>query len=158
MRTFQLSKPGGKGYGHGHPSGRPIREFLLEELHGTLDHSRVHFLGRVPYEQLIAVLQASWVHVYLSYPFVLGWSLLEAMSCGCSIVGSYGMPVEEVITNGVNGVLIPMDNPDVLVSKVNALLSNSELPQSIGNEARKTALEYDQTRTLPRILDVIVNA
>ena len=98
------------------------------------------------------------MHVYLSYPFVLGWSLLEAMSCGCSIVGSFGMPVEEVITNGVNGVLTPMDNPDVLVSKVNALLSNSELRQSIGNEARKTALDYDQTRTLPRILDVIVNA
>ena len=67
------------------------------------------------------------------------------------------MPVEEVITNGVNGILIPMDNPDVLAFKVNALLSNPELRQSIGNEARKTALHYDQTQTLPRILDVIIN-
>ena len=56
---------------------------------------RIHFLGRVPHPVLMALLQASWVHVYLSYPFVLGWSLLEAMACGCCIVGSRGMPVEE---------------------------------------------------------------
>ena len=146
------------GYGHPHPSGRPIREVLLEELHGSLDHSRIHFLGRIPYDQLIAVLQASWIHVYLSYPFVLGWSLLEAMACGCPIVGSVGMPVEEVITDGVNGHLIPMDRPDILASKVSSLLSNEPLRQSFSLESRKTALKYDQSITLPLIHDVIVNS
>ena len=74
--------------------------------------------------------------MYLSYPFVLGW-VVEAMACGCSIVGSTGMPVEEVITNGVNGLLVPMDKPNELVSKVHALLSNSQLREVIGKEAEK---------------------
>ena len=66
----------------------------------------------------MALLQASWVHVYLSYPFVLGWSLLEAMACGCCIVGSQGMPVQEAIEHNIEGRLIPMDQPESLASVV----------------------------------------
>ena len=99
-----------KGYGQLHPSGRPLREVMLEELKGKLDLDRLYFFGRIPHPQLIALIQVSTVHVYLSYPFVMGWSLLEAMACGCALVASKGMPVEEVITNGVEGVLVPMDN------------------------------------------------
>ena len=54
-----------------HPSGRPIRQVILDELKGQLDLSRVHFLGRIPHHQLLALMQVSSVHVYLSYPFVL---------------------------------------------------------------------------------------
>ena len=72
------------GYGGGDPSGLPLRELMLRELQGQIDLERIHFLGRIPHPYLISMLQASWVHVYLSYPFILGWSLLEAMSCGCS--------------------------------------------------------------------------
>ena len=61
---------------------------MNEELSGSINMDMLYFLGRIPYEQLIGVLQVSRVHVYLSYPFILGWSLLEAMSIGCSIVGS----------------------------------------------------------------------
>ena len=64
------------------------------------------------------------MHVYLSYPFVLGWSLLEAMACGCCIVGSKGMPVEEAIEHNVEGRLIPMDKPDLLAKEVLQLLSS----------------------------------
>ena len=66
----------------------------------------------------MAVLQASWVHVYLSYPFVLGWSCLEAMACGCCMVGSQGMPVAEVIEDGVQGLLVPMDDSERLAQRV----------------------------------------
>ena len=76
-----------KGYGNQHPSGQPLRQVMLAELSDQIDLSRLHFLGRIPHNHLISVLQASTVHVYLSYPFVMGWSLLEAMSCGCCIVG-----------------------------------------------------------------------
>ena len=101
------------GYGGRHPSGIPLREVMLKELHGQIDVERIHFLGRIPHPYLISILQASWVHVYLSYPFILGWSLLEAMACGCCVVGSRGMPVEEVIHDGVEGVLVSMDDHEL---------------------------------------------
>ena len=103
------------GYGGGDRNGSPLRQRMLEELAGQLDMERIHFLGRVPHPTLMALLQASWVHVYFSYPFVLGWSLLEAMACGCCIVGSRGMPVEEVIEHNVEGRLVPMDDPSTLL-------------------------------------------
>ena len=99
-----------------------LRERMLKELEGKLDLNRIHFLGRIPHPQLMAVLQASWVHVYLSFPFILGWSLIEAMACSCYIVGSQGMPVSEVIQDGVEGVLIPMSAPELLSEKVPAVV------------------------------------
>ena len=144
-------------YGAHRTDNRGWLTALRDEMGNQLDWKRIHALGQVPHTVLRDVYRISAAHVYLSYPFVLGWSLLEAMACGCSIVGSTGMPVEEVITNGVNGLLVPMDKPNELVSKVHALLSNSQLREVIGKEARKTALDFDQSRTLPRILDVITN-
>jgi hypothetical protein len=137
------------GYGGPHPSGRSIKELMLEELQGQLDIDRIHFLGRIPHASLIALLQLSWVHVYLSYPFILGWSLLEAMACGCCIVGSQGMPVEEVIHNGVEGMLVPMDNPQKLAKRVLSLLADAPLRQQLGATARAAAIEWDQNKTLP---------
>jgi glycosyltransferase involved in cell wall biosynthesis len=144
-----------KGYGNQHPSGQPLRQVMLQELAGRLDLERIHFLGRIPHPQLIALLQASWVHVYLSYPFVLGWSLLEAMACGCALVGSRGMPVEEVIHDGVEGLLVPMDNPEALARRVHALLADAPLRQQLGLAARRRALDFDQTRTLPQLSALI---
>ena len=93
------------GYGGAVEGEASLKERMLKELSGQLDVSRIHFLGRVPHPVLMALFQSSWVHIYLSYPFILGWSLLEAMACGCCIVGSEGMPVSEAISNGVDGVL-----------------------------------------------------
>lgn len=143
------------GYGGGHPSGRPLREVMLEELNGQLDMERIHFLGRVPYPFLIQLLQASWVHVYLSYPFILGWSLLEAMACSCCIVGSRGMPVQEVIQDGVEGVLVPMDDHHRLAKRVVRLLNDAPLREHFGVAARKAALAWDQSNTLPLLTELI---
>lgn len=143
------------GYAGAPPGGKPLRQAMLEELEGQLDLERLHFLGRVPHAQLMALLQASWVHVYLSYPFVLGWSALEAMACGCCIAGSTGMPVEEVIQDGVNGLLVPMDDPQRLAQRVLALLDAPELRARLGAQARQTALAWDQAVTLPQITAVI---
>ena len=82
------------------------RETMLAELGERLDLSRVHFLGRVPYADYLRILQISSVHVYLSYPFVLSWSMLEAMAVGAVVVGSKTAPVQEVIEDGVNGYLV----------------------------------------------------
>ena len=113
------------------------------------------FLGRVPHPVLMALLQASWVHVYLSYPFVLGWSLLEAMACGCSIVGSRGMPVEEVIDHNVEGYLVPMDDPRALAQEVLKMLASSDDRARFSAAARRRALLYDQRLTLADLTNLI---
>ena len=143
------------GYGSGHPSGRILREVMIEELQGKIDLERIHFLGRVPHQALITILQASWVHVYLSYPFVLGWSLLEAMACGCCIVGSKGMPVGEVIHDGVEGLLVSIHDSDNLANRVSALLNNAELRQQFANQARRSALEWDEKNTLHKLAELV---
>ena len=103
----------------------------------------------------MAIFQASWVHVYLSYPFILGWSLLEAMACGCCIVGSEGMPVTEAISHGVDGVLIPMDQPQKLATSVMALLADPKARERYGKAARRRSLMYDQRLTLKALTKVI---
>ena len=70
------------------------------------DWQRVHFLGRVPYEMFLSVLQVSSAHAYLTYPFIPSWSLIEAMSAECAIMASDMVPVKEVIKNGKTGVLV----------------------------------------------------
>ncbi len=146
-----------KGYGNGHPSGRPLRDVMLEELSDHLDLTHIHFLGRIPYPQLISVLQVSSVHVYLSYPFILGWSLLEAMSIGCSIVASKGPPVSEVITDGVEGLLVSMDDHQTLAKRVVSLLSSSSLRESLSRFAQLKASTFDQSKTLPKLTSLIEN-
>jgi glycosyltransferase involved in cell wall biosynthesis len=79
---------------------------MLAEVGPQLDLSRVHFFGRIPYIQYLRILQLSSVHVYLTYPFVLSWSMLEAMAVGTVVVGSRTAPVQEIISEGVNGYLV----------------------------------------------------
>src|SRR5215469_8734000 len=105
-------------YGARLPEGRCYREESLKELHGSLDLSRVHFLGRVPYSTFVKVLQVSRVHVYLTYPFVLSWSMLEAMAAGCLVVGSRTAPVEEVIRDCGNGLLVDFFSPAQIADRV----------------------------------------
>ncbi len=94
----------GVSYGRAPKDVPNWRSKMLRE--NPVDLNRVHFLGKVPYETYKKVLQVSAVHVYLIYPFVLSWSLLEAMATGCLIVGSDTAPVREVIRDGVNGVVV----------------------------------------------------
>ena len=132
-----------------------LRERMLKELDGQLDLDRIHFLGRIPHPQLMAVLQASWVHVYFSFPFILSWSLIEAMACGCSIIGSEGMPVSEVIQDGVEGILIPMNDPLLLANKVIQLLSDPIARLRLSKAARLRALMYDQRLTRNQLLELL---
>jgi len=143
------------GYGGGDGHAQPLRDRMLQELQGQLDLERIHFLGRVPHPVLMALLQASWVHVYLSYPFILGWSLLEAMACGCCIVGSEGMPVAEAITHNVEGCLVPLDQPGVLAEQVLQLLHNPQQRERFGVAARRRALLYDQRLTLAALTQLL---
>jgi glycosyltransferase involved in cell wall biosynthesis len=131
------------------------REIFLNEVKGELDLSRVHFVGKVPYADYLRVLQVSTVHVYLTYPFVLSWSLLEAMSSGCAIVASDTTPVREAIRDGETGQLVDFFDPAALALQVIALCDNPAERARLGAKARAFAVEnYDlEMRCLPRQIE-----
>jgi glycosyltransferase involved in cell wall biosynthesis len=152
---------GNHGVSYGRQPERAVswRAKMLEELDGKLDLRRVHFLGHLPYQQYLTVLQISTVHVYLTYPFVLSWSLLEAMSAGCLVVGSRTPPVEEVMRDSENGRLVDFFDVEALADGIVAALATDGDSSSnkIRASARQTAIEgYDvQTVTLPGYLDLL---
>jgi len=135
-------------YGPKAPGNRPFRELLLEELGDRLDVSRVHFLGKVPYGSYLKILQVSSVHVYLTYPFVLSWSMLEAMSAGCVVVGSSTAPVQEVIRHGENGWLVDIFDIEAIARQVVAVLADRHAQQGIRQAARRHILENFDLRTI----------
>jgi glycosyltransferase involved in cell wall biosynthesis len=130
----------GVSYGRQPIGGGNWRQFMLRELGDSFDISRVSFVGKLPFQQYLAVLQLSSVHVYLTYPFVLSWSLLEAMSAGCIVVGSRTPPVEEVVTDQENGLLVDFFDIDGLAERVCSVLANRGATASIGEAARNTVI------------------
>ena len=142
-------------YGAAAPAGQTWHQIFLDEVKEKIDPSRVHFMGRVSYQHYLAVMQLSTVHVYLTVPFVLGWSLLEAMSMGCAIVASDTAPLREAITHGVNGRLVDFFDTPALASNVIELLANREEGHRLGVNARAFACEHYDLRAvcLPRQLD-----
>jgi glycosyltransferase involved in cell wall biosynthesis len=128
-------------YGARPPKGT-WREQMLNELEGKFDNSRVHFAGRVPYDTFVKLLQRSDAHVYLTYPFVLSWSLREAMAAGCAIVASDTEPVREFVTHGKTGVLAPFLQPEKVADAVLEVLENSVLARRIRKAARAWAEKH----------------
>lgn len=118
------------------------------------DWARVHFLGNLPYEHFIPLLQLSAVHVYHTYPFVLSWSLLEAMSAGCAIVASDTQPLHEAIRDGQTGRLVDFFDTAGLARQVSELLANPQERTRLGEAARAFAREHYDLRQscLPRQL------
>ena len=129
------------------PPGETYRGRMLRELEGRIDLSRVHFTGRIPYTGYLELLRRSSVHVYLTYPFVLSWSLLEAMSAGCLVVGSRTPPVEEVIRDGENGLLVDFFAPEAIAERVDFALVHQNDLSVLRRNARHTVVEgYDLKR------------
>lgn len=118
------------------------REHLQRELAGKYDASRVLMPGAVPYSVYVNLLQRSDAHVYLTYPFVLSWSLREAMACGCAIIGADVDPVREFITDGKTGVLTPCLDPKRLTERILELLEDGKLGQRIRAGARAYAEQH----------------
>ncbi|MCE1242898.1 MAG: glycosyltransferase family 4 protein [Oryzomicrobium sp.] len=134
-------------YGTRLQNGQTYQQQLLDELGDSLDLSRVHFLGKVPYSMFLTILQISSVHVYLTYPFVLSWSMLEAMSAGCLVIGSRTAPVQEVIRDGENGWLVDMFNPEEISLKIIEALAEPQDVIQLRKNARQTIVDrYDLNR------------
>jgi glycosyltransferase involved in cell wall biosynthesis len=147
---------GGEEVSYGRKSQHPggLRAEMEAEVGDGVDWSRVHFLGRVPYSKFTEIVQLSRCHIYLSMPFVLSWSLLEAMSMQATIVASDVSSVREAITHGETGLLVDFFDPDALASQVIDVLSNPGDYAHLGPAARAHAVDrYDfLTRCLPEHL------
>jgi len=143
-------------YGRSLPDGKTFKQLMLETL--DLDLSRLHFTGRLSYPQYLQVLRASSAHVYLTRPFVLSWSMLEAMSTGCLIIASNTQPVTEVINDGVNGILVDFFSPQDIVEKLENVLDNPDEMETLRMNARKTIIEkYSLDDLLPKHLEWLKN-
>jgi glycosyltransferase involved in cell wall biosynthesis len=127
-------------YGNAAPDGGAWKAYCLRELLPQLDLSRVHFLDPLPHPLLRKLMQVSTVHVYLTYPFVLSWSCLEALSAGCAIVASDTAPVRDVIVDDENGVLIPFHDHGALASAICDLAGDAARRARYSGRARETAL------------------
>lgn len=124
----------------------------------TLDHARVHFRGFLPPAEYRDVLRASQVHVYLTVPFVLSWSLLDAMATGCAIVGSDTTPVREVLRDGETGLLADMRSPPAVAAAIERFLDDRDLAARLGSAARQHVVEhYALEKLLPRQRELVAS-
>lgn len=151
---------GGSGvsYGARNKDGKSWKEKYIEEVRPRISDEnwkRVHFVGKLPYKDFVHLLQLSSVHVYLTYPFVLSWSLLEAMSIGCAIVASDTQPLHEAIRHDETGRLVNFFDIHGIADEVVRLLESPDERARLGKNAREFAIaNYDlKTVCLPRLLE-----
>lgn len=138
------------------PAAGTYREQMLRELGSTIDPKRVHFVGRLPFEEYLKLLQISSVHVYLTVPFVLSWSLLEAMAAGCVVIGSNTAPVREFLKHGVNGLLVDFFSPGEIADMVDRVLENPRRDRELGLKARADMRRrYDVAESIRRYRELV---
>lgn len=136
-------------YGGVAPDGRSWREAMLAEA--PIDPDRVHFVGLVPYTDYLRLLQVSSAHVYLTTPFVMSWSAIEALAAGCVVVASRTAPVEEFVEHGENGLLFDFFSPDELAETVSSVLADRGACERFRTAARAGILQdYAVSVCLPR--------
>ncbi len=141
-------------YGKPLPDGMSYKEYMLKKV--PLDLSRIHFVGSLPYGLYLKVIQASDVHIYLTRPFVLSWSMIESMSTGCLVLGSDTPPVAEVIQDGKNGLLVDFFSPKQIADRVDEVFAHPTRMAEIRKKARETVLErYSHQVLLPRHIQLI---
>jgi glycosyltransferase involved in cell wall biosynthesis len=146
----------GNPYGALPPEGQTWRSLFLKEVGHKIDHKRIHFAGHIPHQEFLHALQISSAHIYLTYPFVLSWSMIEAMSSGCLVIGSETPPVQEVL-NSENGILVPFFDSEILAERVIEALAHPRRFKPLRAKARATAVEkYDMRRVCaPKMLEFL---
>ena len=131
-------------YGPKPPGDGGWRQFYQTQLRGQVDWRRVHFLGALPYDDYLSVLQVSRAHVYLTYPFILSWSMLEAMSAGCLLIASDTAPVRDVVRDGENGFLFDFFDTSRLAALAIQALSQPRAHSDMRERARQSVVDrYD---------------
>jgi glycosyltransferase involved in cell wall biosynthesis len=145
VNVLMIGSESSQGYGEQPPSGTTWKKLFLAEVGTRLDPSRVHFTGQVSYERLVAAFSVSAAHVYWTYPFILSWSLLDAMACECLVIGSDTAPVRDVIKPDANGLLLDFFDHDALADAVTEACREPHRFMALRRAARQTVLiEYDR--------------
>ncbi len=144
-------------YGRRLPEGQAYRDKYVLELKEQVDWTRVHFVGKLPYTEYLKVLKISACHVYLTYPFVLSWSMLEAMSVGCLVVASNTAPVTEVIEHEKNGLLVNFFDTQQLAEGIANVLKAPVDYEAMRQNARQTIIERFDLNSicLPTMVDYL---
>ncbi len=148
----------GVSYGASANNGKSYKDIYYDEVKGDLiNHENIIFLGNLEYKLFLTTINISDVHIYLTYPFVLSWSMLEAMSLEKLVIGSKTKPVEELIKDKQNGLLFNFFDYKKLAELTSDVLSNPDKYEKIRKNARKTIIDkYDlKTKILPKQLDLI---
>jgi glycosyltransferase involved in cell wall biosynthesis len=156
--TFVVAGGDATSYGPPPANGRTWRQVLMYET--GIDPSRIHFVGTLAHSDLIRLFQVSAAHIYLTYPFVLSWSMLEAMASGVLLIGSATQPVREFVEDGRNGLLVPFFDSDALAKRIGEALAGAAGLSPLREAARRTVLEQvelkaalaTQTKLLGRLM------
>ncbi|WP_337188311.1 glycosyltransferase [Phenylobacterium sp.] len=132
-------------YGGSAADGRSWREVCFDGV--EIDPARVGFLGRTPHTVMLDALRLGCAHVYYTYPFVLSWSLCEAMACGCYVIGSDTPPLHDAIENGINGRLLPFFDHDALAGALVEACRDPGAYAAQRQAARETAVaRFDRVK------------
>ncbi len=144
----------GVSYGAAPSQGQNWKDIFLNEVGDRIDRGRVHFVGKLAYQAYLTLLQVSRLHVYLTYPFVLSWSLMEAMAVGAPVLASDTAPLREVVADGENGLLFPFHDPQALADRACEMLGDEALRERLAAAGRaRIVRDYDlRTVCLPRQL------
>lgn len=147
----------GLSYGSDPPDNETWKSYFWKEIEDKVDPARIHFVGWLPHQTLNALMSISMAHVYLTYPFVLSWSLLEAMACEALVIASNTPPLHDVIVDDQNGILVDFMDPHQLSAAVIAAIRQPDQTVRLRRAARETILEqYDRERIcLPQWLNII---
>ena len=149
----QVVVVGKEGLGYSGPQKGVFEQMIRD---ADIDHERTHFVGHLSYERYLGLMQASSAHIYLTYPFVLSWSFMEAMSAGCAIAASGTAPVREMANDGEHCLMFDFFDATALADCVDRLLDDRALAARLGAAARKRMVEqYDVRELLPRMVQLI---
>lgn len=135
-------------YGQAPKDGGKWKDILLDEVKDRLDLARVHFTGKLPYDQLVDLMHISRAHAYLTYPFVLSWSMVETLAAGTLVIGSNTPPVAEVIKDGVNGRLVDFFDVKGWSAALTDALARPEAYMDMRAKARQLARDVYDLRSV----------
>ncbi|MBY0587869.1 glycosyltransferase [bacterium] len=134
-----------------HIQASSFREHVLSQ--DSYDLSRFLFTGMLPTRDLAMLLAHSDLHIYLTVPFVLSWSLMDSLASGCTVLASATPPVQEMIEPGVNGLLADFYDVDSFVRQAHEVLNDPASYRSLGQRGvEMVERDYSLTQVLPRML------